>query len=483
MGVKLWRTGIILLTVSSLSLVFLYMPMAVPEYESNPKLVTATHADFNIEIVTVGVLDAARSHIISSAVKGNKGKIIYLIEDGEWVKQDDILVKLDSTPFENEVYRLQGEVQSLKASAEASKQMLEWEKNQVEQKISSARYRLQVAKLEYKQLVEGDGPLQLAQYEEEMEKARIEYQRYRTYFEDLLNLRKKGFDNPQEIASAEESTKTFKEKLETTKRRYKSYKDYVLPSRTQAARAKVKNSELGLEQTRQGSVFKIANAVAALNQVQAKLKTVETSLKHARNELEKTLLKAPFSGIAILYETFRDGQKRKPRVGDTVWVNQPLLYLPDITTLVVKTQVREIDLHKIALQQEGVIKIDAYPDASFKGQVSFIGALAMQRFKDRLGEKYFNLTIVLKDEDLRLRPGMTARVSILAEQVENALTIPIQSVFDERGKKYCYQFEGRRFKKKYISIGRQNDDKVEVLSGLQAGDRLSLVKLSPNELI
>jgi len=483
MGVKLKRTGIILLTVSSLSILFLYMPMAVPEHESDPKLVTAVHADFNIEVVTVGVLDAARSHIISSAVKGNKGKIIYLIEDGEWVKQDDVLVKLDSTPFENEVHRLQGEVQSLKASVEASKQMLEWEKNQVEQKISSARYHLQVGQLEYKQLVEGDGPLQLAQYEEEMKNARIEYQRYRTYFEDLLNLRKNGFDNPQEISSAEESAKTFKEKLETTKRRYKSYKDYVLPSRTQAARAKVKNSELGLEQTRQGGVFKIANAVAALNLVQAKLKTVEISLQHARSELEKTVLKAPFSGIAILYETFRDGQKRKPRVGDTVWMNQPLLYLPDITALVVKTQIREIDLHKIALKQEGAIKVDAYPDALFKGQVSFIGALAKQKFRDQLGEKYFNLTVALQDEDLRLRPGMTARISILAERVENALTVPIQSVFDERGRKYCYQFESRRFKKKYISIGRQNDDKVEIMSGLEAGDRLSLVQLPPDALI
>jgi HlyD family secretion protein len=164
-------------------------------------------------------------------------------------------------------------------------------------------------------------------------------------------------------------------------------------------------------------------------------------------------------------------------------MNQPLLYLPDITALVVKAQIREIDLHKIALKQEGVIKVDAYPDALFKGQVSFIGALAMQRFKDQVGEKYFNLTIALKDEDLRLRPGMTARISILSERVENTLTVPIQAVFDERGRKYCYQFESRRFKKIFVSIGRQNDDKVEIVSGLEAGDRLSLVKLSPNEFI
>jgi len=475
--------GRIIFTFCLTAFVFLYMPMANSEYESDPRLTTAAYADFNIEVITVGVIDAARSHMISSAIKGNKGKIIYLIEDGKWVKQDDILVKLDTTPFENEVRRLQGDVQSLKASADASKQLSEWEKNQVNQKISAARYRLKVANLEYKQLVEGDGPLQLAQYEEEMEKARLEYRRYQSYYDDLQDLRKNGFDNPKEISSTAENVKIFKDKFETTRKRYKSYEKYVLPSRTQAAQAKVKNSELGLEQTRQGGVFKIANAVAALNQAQSKLKTVEIALAHAQSELAKTVINAPFSGIAILYETFRDGQKRKPRVGDTVWMNQPLLYLPDISALVVKTQVREIDLHKIALKQAGVVKVDAYPDALFEGLVSFIGALAAQRFKDRWGTKYFDLTVAINGENLRLRPGMTARVSILAEQVQNVLCVPIQAVFDDRKKKYCYQFNGAGFTKKYVSIGRQNDDKVEITSGLQQGDRLSLVKLAPDELI
>jgi multidrug efflux pump subunit AcrA (membrane-fusion protein) len=78
---------------------------------------------------------------------------------------------------------------------------------------------------------------------------------------------------------------------------------------------------------------------------------------------------------------------------------------------------------------------------------------------------------------------MTARVSILAEQVQNVLCVPIQAVFDDRKKKYCYQFNGAGFAKKYVSIGRQNDDKVEITSGLRPGDRLSLVKLAPDELI
>ena len=61
-------------------------------------------------------MDAARTHMISSAVRGDKGKIIFLVEDGSSVAKDDILIRLDPTPFETEIHRLGGEVRSLEAA-------------------------------------------------------------------------------------------------------------------------------------------------------------------------------------------------------------------------------------------------------------------------------------------------------------------------------------------------------------------------------
>ncbi len=91
------------------------------------------------------------------------------------------------------------------------------------------------------------------------------------------------------------------------------------------------------------------------------------------------------------------------------------------------------------------------------------------------GEKYFQLTVSLKGENSKLRPGMTARISVLADQVKNSLTIPVQAVFDEGGRKYCYKANGSRFKKIQISVNRQNEDMAEIVSGIEKGDRISLV--------
>jgi len=446
------------------------------EEASDFQLATVSKKSFDIMVNTVGVLDAARSHMVSSAMRGDKGKIIYLVEDGTRVEKADVLVKLDPTPFENDIHRLKGEVIELEAAVDAARQILEWEKSQVEREIRTAEFNLKVAKLELKRLVEGDGPIQLAQFKEEMKKTKEQYLQYVSYISDLEALNKKGYENPTEIPLAKAKAAELKEKYESAYKKYDSYKKHVFPSLKETVKAKVEKAEMEIEQTRNGSVFKIAKSVSSLKAIKSKFKTAKSSLKLAQSELEKTTICAPFPGIAILYETHREGQKRKPRVGDKVWQNQPILYLPDISSMIVMTQVREVDLHKIALGLKCTVQIDAYPDVLFEGEVSFIGMLASERFQEGSAEKYFQMTVPLKGGDSRLRPGMTARVSILTDTVKNALSVPIQAIFNEGGKKYCFLYIGDSFKKVNVDLGKQNEDIAEIVSGLKSGDQISLVK-------
>ncbi len=432
--------------------------------------------DFIIRVNTVGVLDAARSHVVSSAIRGDKGKIIYLIPDGSRVSRGQVLVRLDPSVFEEEVRRLKGEVASLEAAVESASQMLEWEKAQVDREIRKARFNLKIARLEREKLVSGEGPIQLAQYRAEKEKAQEEYRRYSEYIGSLKKLQERGFGNQDEIALAEQTRSELRGKYESARQKFISYRDYVLPSLSETANAKVENAALELEQTRRASVFKVAKAASLLKEAGGRLDTAEASLQLAQKELEKTTLRAPFDGIAILHEAFRDGQKRKPRVGDRIWQNQPLLYLPDVSRMVVKTQVREVDLHRIFIDQSCRVSVDAYPNTFFEGRVSFIGALAARRTRQAGGEKYFQLTISLQGSDNRLRPGMTARTTILTDEVRNALTLPVQAVFEENGQRFVYRQGGSRFYRVRVIVGRRNEDFAEILSGLSAGDRVSLFK-------
>jgi HlyD family secretion protein len=447
------------------------------EGEGSGLLVRVERRDFSVELNVIGVLDAAKSHMISSGLSGNQGKIIYLVDDGKKVEKDELLVKFDPLPFQKEVELLEAEVASFLAAVQAGEQNVAFERNQVDREIGNARYALNVAVLELKKLEEGEGPLQISQLLEEQQKARMELQKHERYYRDLLDLKKQGFDNVSEIDATREKVEVLKKQFDTATGRYDTYIEHVLPALKESARAKKANAELALEQIGQGGVHKIAKAEATLNQIAGKLQAKQAALQQARSELDKTEIVAPFSGIVILYETFRDGEKRKPREGDAVFMGQPVLYLPDISSMIVKTKAREIDLYKLALGQMGRVTVDAYPDTVFSGELVFIGALATTETPQSGGEKYFQVTFLLDGGDRRLRPGMTCRISITARTLTNVLAVPVQALFQEEGVSFCFVDDGAGgFEKREVTVGARNEDLAEIVQGLQEGEQVSLVR-------
>ena len=432
--------------------------------------------NFEIQVTTIGVLDTSRSHMLSSEIRSDDAKIIFIVEDGKHVNSGEVLVGIDPTPFEERIHKLESEVKAIESGLQAKSQILEWEKNQLEKNINAVKFNLKVSELELERLINGEGPLQLNQYVVEVNKIKKEYEKFIIYRRDLGKLKEGGFENESEIEQADDQIEELKEKFEAARNKLTSYRDHVFPLSVKSAEAKLEKARSDILQTRNGGVFKIAKAVADVQETKSRLHSKKTELKQAENELEKTQLRAPFKGIAILYEAYRDGEKRKPRIGDRVIRNQPILYLPDISSMVVNTNIREIDLNKVSLGQEATISVDAYPDAKLLGNVNFIGALASEIHGQGVGGKYFKVSVDVATEDMRLRPGMTARIHILSEKIKDALTIPIASVFKEKNTTFCYKFDGERFFRKELKIGRQNFDFVQVLSGLEKGDKVSLVR-------
>jgi HlyD family secretion protein len=183
--------------VISIALVVVFvllMPWFLSSNNEQDDLVLAKVArrDFNIELNIVGVLDAAKSHMISSDLEGLSGTIIYLIDDGKWVKKGELLVRFDQASFEKDITELEGQVESYRAAVQAAEQVVAFEINQVDREIANAEYGHRVAALELRRLREGDGPLKLAMLNEEQQKINIELKRYQSFLSDLNGLKKKG---------------------------------------------------------------------------------------------------------------------------------------------------------------------------------------------------------------------------------------------------------------------------------------------------
>jgi len=437
---------------------------------------------FSVLVEAVGELDAERSTVLFSQIRGDRGTIVFIISDGTRVKKGDVLVRLDPTFFEEEVTRLTAKVREWEAVVSANEQILEWEKVQSERETKTLEFDLRASRLDLIKLEKGEGPLELYRLEGAAQKAKQDWKEKDGYLVELKALEKRGYANITEIAQAQNKVSEAKEAYEVAKRQYESYRDYVLPSLIENAHAQVSRAKMNLEQVKKGAGFKIGKAMAALRKAQQSMESTTSLLKTALTELEQTVIRAPIPGISVLPEAFREGKRRKPRIGDIVWQNQPLVYLPDISDMLVKTQIREIDLHKVGVGKRVMVLVDAYPNLRLPGEVKSIGVLAESRTESHTADKYFQVVVSVKENDQRLRPGMTARVEIECLKVENALSIPIHAVFNNQGRSYCYVDKQTSFEKREVSIGAQSEDWAQVLAGLKEGEHVALSQPPSNEI-
>lgn len=466
-------------TISFLLLWFLFRSSP----SADPVLTTVVTArDLKVDIKTVGELEAARSTIIVSTIKGDLGKIIDLIPDGITVQPGDVLVKIDPTPFEEKIEKLRTSIKEQTNQIQMLEKTMAWEADQVEHENKTAHYEYEAAELELQKIIHGDGPQEIAKLKSHMQKAWLKYDDLNGYSNDLLELEAKGFLNAIELKQAQKRLEEEKDAYEMAKMQYESYGKHVYPMQLKKAETHVKRALINQEEVAKTGIYKIARSLAVLEQNRQSLMDLTYQLKEAEKELSQTEIKAPAPGMVVHREEYRAGQRRKPRVGDILVKNQPLIDLPDLTTMVVKTRVREVDLHKIEIGKLTTIEVDAYPHLVFKGHVTSIGILALPDHGRSSEEKYFEVRVLLDASDSHLRPGMTTRVVIHSDEGKNLPSLPIHAIFADDKKTYCYQkTEKGNYIKKVIQTGLSNEQWIEVAEGLEEGDCIALTHPFENE--
>jgi HlyD family secretion protein len=434
--------------------------------------------DFEVAVKTVGELEAARSISIASTIKGDQAKIIDIIADGINVKSGQVLVSLDPTPFEEKIEKIKMQIKEQEAFITTQEQTYEWEKEQAEHEKKTAAFDVEAAELELEKVVHGDGPAEISRLKGAMQKAFLKYEELKGYSNDLIELQEKGFLNPTELKQAQKKLVEEEEAYDVAKLQYDSYVNHVNPMLIKKAEANLKRSITKQEEAAKTGNYKVVKAWAVLLQAKQLLKDLNYQLHESEKELAQTYIRAPGPGMVVHREEYRNSQKRKPRVGDILVKNQPLLDLPDLSSMVIKTRVREVDLYKIALGKKATLEVDAYPQMTFNGTVSLIGVLALADFGST-AEKYFEVRITLDDVDNRLRPGMTTRATIHAHKAENVLAVPVHAVFEEQKDSYCYVAGAFGYEKKKVQLGMCNEQWMEIKEGLNEGEFVCL--LNPKE--
>ena len=232
--------------------------------------------------------------------------------------------------------------------------------------------------------------------------------------------------------------------------------DSVYRAQLADVEAKLKLAEQTHQRTTKLFSSKYATAQSA-DEATSNLAVNTAAVELARVQLEKSHIAAPFSGIVGL---------RPVSVGEYITAGQPLVNLEAIDPIKADFRVPEKFLPAIRVGQTIRIKVDAFPDDTFDGKV-----YAIDPKLDVAGRSLLVRALV-PNKDQRLRPGLFARVTVLLQLKEDALSVPEQAIVPQGDSQFVFRIVSGKAELTKVVTGTRRDGRVEIVEGLAAGDEV-----------
>ena len=215
-----------------------------------------------------------------------------------------------------------------------------------------------------------------------------------------------------------------------------------------------------------------------LNAARWNVRSGEASLKEARENLTKTVIRAPMDGTVSRMNVSL-GERV---VGTSQMAGTELLRIADFSRMEVVTDVGENDVVRISPGDSVLLTLDAYPRLTFSGLVTQIansskivgaGIGQVANFEVRIAVQPSSYQALLQDDPTPLKPGMSAAASIVTRSRRDVLTVPLQSVFLRGRREAVWSVDDAgTVTAREIETGIQDLTRIEVRAGLAAGETI-----------
>jgi multidrug efflux pump subunit AcrA (membrane-fusion protein) len=260
---------------------------------------------------------------------------------------------------------------------------------------------------------------------------------------------------------------------------------YEPPASIRQAEIDLQKSKRSYDQAVQNYKLKYSKAKATIGEITASYDQSKRKYQMLMSVLDEFTVKAPKTGM-LIYK--RDWNGKKKAVGSTIdaWSNV-VATLPNLSKMISKTYINEIDISKVKIGQRVEIGVDAFPEKKFTGEVTEVANIGEQM--QGTNAKVFEVKILVHEFDSILRPAMTTKNTIITAVVPNVIYVPIESVHTSDSITYVFKAEGSRVIKQQVKAGVSNENEIIITKGLtekdkvylltpENADKLKLVKLS-----
>lgn len=243
------------------------------------------------------------------------------------------------------------------------------------------------------------------------------------------------------------------------------------PATIKQAEIDVDKARRALDQAEQNYLIKLEQNKAKMAEVSAERRKVQNEYNSMRDLVKTFQILAPEPGMVVYTKGF-DGKPMK--AGSQIHTWDPVVAtLPDLSTMISKTYINEVDIRKIKIGQKVELGLDAFPEKKLKGVVIRVANVGEQ--SPNSDSKVFEATIEIEGTDPLLRPSMTTSNKIIVNEMELALFVPLESLHSKDDSiAFIYKKSGLKVIKQEVQVGESNNNEAIIKLGLNPEDRIYL---------
>ncbi len=424
-----------------------------PEEPTQPtyEVVTVSRSDIVKTVGTVGQVEPKRETGLAFAAAGKVTELA--VTKGDTVVEGQVLARLDPSDLESNVLQAQQTLAAKEISLAKAEKATSYED------IETARAKLQSAEASYRELLAGPTEDDLIIAGADLKKAEAALKEAQANYDKVAW--RGGSEAMSQSVALEQATIDYERALAS----YRQASEGAAESELKSAEAQVTEAQATLDELLDGpSVEDVELARIEVEQAQA-------ALTDAEADLEGAVIVAPYEGVVTSVDVTPD---------EWVSAGSPVITVVDTSRVHVNVLVDEADVGDVREGQRAIVELDAFPKQELKGQLDLISPSA----SDESSVVAYEASIGFDPGDLDIRMGMTADVDIVTFEEIGALLIPDAAVMGdtEMGRYFVLKIteEGDRPVRTEIQVGSQSGAQTQVLSGLEEGDKVAVMSMTPH---
>ncbi|MBC8471824.1 MAG: efflux RND transporter periplasmic adaptor subunit [Planctomycetes bacterium] len=479
---------------------------------SNPGtgLFTVERGDLTISVTESGDIKAVDSVDIKSKVEG-RATIVNIVPEGTNITPEDVndgkvLVELDSSKLTEQLSQREIELSTAEANFSDANESHLIQVKQNESDVTAAKLKVEFALMDFhkylgadiaREVVDkmvsdpninpdltslindpnslgGEASRRIDTLKDAILLARGSLEKASDVLTGTQKLYDANYASELDLKSAKLDVDRFTVQEKAALKNLELFRLYDFPKEARTFLSDYHEAKLDLERTEARARAQLAQARAKLTSAKATFEMQTKRLEKLHDQIKACIIKAPASGQVVYWSSTEQWVRYKIEQGAEIPEGYKIITIPDASKMKVEVKIHETWIDKIEPNQPAKISIAAFPNEVFTGKVLKKAPLADPDRWMNPDLKVYATDVSIDGTNDSIKTGMSGKVEILIDELDDVLYVPIQSVVTVDEKELCYVKAGGREEKREVETGLFNDDFVEIKSGLNEGEKVLL---------